>query len=218
MIRVFIVDDHALMREGIKQIINLAEDIEVAGEAESGDLALAKFKKEGLCFDVLMMDIDMPGTHGDALIKKMLEIDHEMKILMVSMHNEAEVVKNKIIAGALGYVSKGAGATDMFTAIRKVFDGKNYLEQDIAIKLALVESSNKGRKPHEDLSGKEFHVLHLYASGMSLVDIGTELHISEKTVSTYKSRLMQKLNVTCNAQLVEYAIKNNLIMERAAAN
>lgn len=214
MIRVFIIDDHALMREGIKHIIDLADDIEVAGEAESGDIALAKFKKEGLCFDVLMMDIDMPGTHGDELIKKMLELDWNMKILMVSMHNEAEVVRNKILAGALGYVSKGAGANEMFSAIRKVYERKNYLESDIAIKLAFVENS-KGRKLHEELSGKEFDVLHLYARGMSLVDIGSELHISEKTVSTYKSRLMQKLNVTSNAQLVEYAIKNNLIPERS---
>ncbi|MDD1622319.1 MAG: response regulator transcription factor [Methylococcaceae bacterium] len=208
MIRLLIVDDHALMREGLKQLFEGEDDIVVSAEAASGEEALAILQNQAL--DLIMLDISIPGIHGVELIAKIREIPNSPPILILSMHNEPQIAKRKLKAGASGYITKDSSPRDLLTAIRKVAVGGRYLAADIAEKIAFELSAATPLKPHELLSGRELLILRMLAKGKKVSEIAQELDISSKTVSTHKARLMQKMHINSDVKLVQYAISHGM--------
>ncbi|MGZ4960521.1 MAG: response regulator [Methylomonas sp.] len=208
MIRLLIVDDHALVREGLKQLFDDEEDIVVGAEAGSGEEALAILESETV--DLIMLDISIPGIHGVELIAKIKEMRNSPPILIVSMHNESQIAKRKLKAGASGYITKDSSPFDLLAAVRKVASGGRYLAADIAEKIAFEVSASTPLKPHEMLSGRELMILRMLAKGKKVSEIAQELDISSKTVSTHKARLMQKMHIATDVKLVQYAIANGM--------
>lgn len=208
MIRLLIVDDHALMREGLKQLFDGEEDIVVSAEAGCGEEALAILQSQAV--DLIMLDITIPGIHGVELITKIREMPDCPPILILSMHNEPQIAKRKLKAGALGYITKDSSPIDLLAAIRKVAGGGRYLAADIAEKIAFELSAAMPLKPHELLSGRELLILRMLAQGKKVSEIAQELDISSKTVSTHKARLMQKMHISSDVKLVQYAIAHGM--------
>jgi DNA-binding NarL/FixJ family response regulator len=208
MIRVLIADDHAIMREGLKQLFALTRDIKVAGEAADGRQVLQVLAgSEGP--DLLLLDLSLPGISGIELICRVREQNVKLPILVLSMHNELQIVKRALKAGAAGYLTKSCEPERLFAAIRKVASGGHFI--DPAIAEQLVFNGDTGDRPrHERLSHREFEILGLLAKGLSVNEIATMLAISNKTVSTYKSRLMEKLTLKTTADLVRYAMEMGL--------
>jgi DNA-binding NarL/FixJ family response regulator len=202
------VDDHALMREGLKQLFQYVDDIEVIAEASNGEAALALLKREQ--FDLVLLDISMPGLHGVELIRKIRDCAGSPPILILTMHNEPQMAKSKLKAGAAGYITKDSSAADLLAAIRKVAAGGRYIAAELAEKIAFEASSNVPLVPHELLSGREMLILRLLAKDKKINEIALQLNISSKTVSTHKARLMQKMHISSNAKLVEYTIAQGM--------
>lgn len=209
MIKALVVDDHGIMREGLKQLFNLSGDIEVAGEASSGAEALDMLRNGK--FDMLITDLNMPGLGGIDLVIRIRAHDQRLPILVLSMYNEPQVAKRVLKAGAFGYVSKDSSPKILLEAVRKVAAGGRFLDPAIAEKMAFETTLFGQGLPHEQLSNREFHIFRLLAKGKSLNEIAEELSISNKTVSTHKARLMQKMNFSSNADMVRYAVTHGLI-------
>lgn len=206
MIRLFIVDDHAIVRHGLKQLLSMVPDIHVVGEAGCGEellLALASVP----C-DVLLLDMNMPGLSGVELILQ-LRVNHPvLPILVLSMHIEGQIASRALNAGASGYLTKDNEPEILIDAIRKVYSGGNYIDP------VLVETLVFNREvgiPHESLSAREYQVFLMLVSGKSVGNIASELCLSIKTISTHKSRFMQKMNMQTKTELVRYAIRHKLI-------
>ncbi|MDD2759804.1 MAG: response regulator transcription factor [Methylomonas sp.] len=208
MIRLLIVDDHVLMREGLKQLFEGEDDIVVAGEAGCGDDVLAKLDKEP--FDLILLDISIPGLHGVDLIAKIREFSAPPPILVLSMHNEPQIAKRKLKAGAAGYITKDSSPKDLLGAIRKVAAGGRYITGDIAESIAFEVSHAAPVVPHEMLSPRELMILRMLAQGKKVQEIAEELEISNKTVSTHKARLMQKMHIDSDVKLMQYAIAHGM--------
>jgi DNA-binding NarL/FixJ family response regulator len=208
MIRLLIVDDHALMREGLKQLFDGEEDIAVIAEAGTGEEVLAALQQTAV--DLVLLDITIPGIHGVELIMKIRERPNSPPILVLSMHNEAQIAKRKLKAGASGYITKDSSPKDLLEAIRKVAAGGRYIAGDIAEKIAFEVSTAMPLVPHELLSGRELVILRMLASGKKINEIALELEISSKTVSTHKSRLMQKMHIDNDVKLMQYAINHGM--------
>ncbi|WP_417582146.1 response regulator [Nitrincola sp.] len=208
MIRLLIVDDHTLMREGLKQLFALVEGIYVVADATNGAQALECLRKGGI--DLVLLDLSMPGMSGEALIKRIRIHYPQLRILVLSMHNEPQVAKRAIKAGANGFACKDSSSDALLEAIRKVAAGGRYLEPVIAEKMAFEAAGVDITPHHEILSDRELQVLRLLAKGKSINAIADELHISNKTVSTHKARMMDKMGFTNNTDLVRYAITNGL--------
>jgi len=204
MIRLLIVDDHALMREGLKRLFDEEDDIIVSAEAESGEEALAILKKETV--DLILLDVGIPYTDSAELIEKIRERPKSPPILMLSMHDEPRIIKSKLKAGASGYITKNSSPQDLLAAMRKVAAGGRFLAPDIAEKIAFELSSVAEQVPHELLSGRELLILRMLAKGKKINEIALELGISSKTVSTHKARLMQKMHIDSDIKLMQYAI------------
>jgi DNA-binding NarL/FixJ family response regulator len=211
MIRILIADDHALVRGGLKQLIATAADLFVAGEAATGEQVLDQIGS--LDLDLILLDMSMPGLSGVDLIRRVADQKAGLRILVLSMHNEAPVASRALRAGASGYVTKDSGPEILLAAIRKVAAGEKFI--DPALVDAVVFNTRHEKRPaHELLSDRELQVFRMIAVGHSLTDIGELLKLSAKTVSTHKTRLMQKLGIHSNADLVRYAIKHNIIPEQ----
>lgn len=208
MIRLLIVDDHALMREGLKQLFDGEDDIVVCAEAGSGEEVLTILQNEAV--DLVLLDITIPGIHGAELITKIRERADSPPILVLSMHNEPQIAKRKLKAGALGYITKDSSPKDLLAAIRKVAAGGRFIAADIAEKIAFEASAAAPLVPHELLSGRELLILRILASGKKVNEIALELDISSKTVSTHKARLMQKMHIDSDVKLVQYAIAHGM--------
>ncbi|TAN66849.1 MAG: response regulator transcription factor [Methylobacter sp.] len=208
MIRLLIVDDHALMREGLKQLFEGEEDITVSAEAGSGEEALTILQNETV--DLVLLDITIPGIHGVELIARIRERPNSPSILVLSMHNEPQIAKRKLKAGALGYITKDSSPKDLLGAIRKVAAGGRYITADIAEKIAFEVSAAVPLVPHELLSGRELVILRMLASGKKVNEIAAELDISSKTVSTHKARLMQKMHIDNDVKLMQYTITHGM--------
>lgn len=208
MIRVVIADDHTILREGLRQLLSRAADIEVAGEAADGHEALERVRAGG--FDVLLLDMSMPGKSGIELIKQIRAERPRLRMLILSMHEETQYAVRAIRAGAAGYVTKDRAMTELVGAIRKVAAGGAHVSADVAQALALAAMPDARTDPHERLSDREFEVFELLARGVSVTDIATRLHLSSKTVSTHKARLMDKLGIDNPAELVRYALRHGL--------
>ena len=203
MIRVLVADDHKLVREGLKQILAAAADVEVAGEAADGDQALALAKANH--YDLALLDMSMPGLAGIDLIKRLKLEKPALRLLVLSMHGEQQYAARALKAGASGYLTKDSAAEQLLVAIRKVAAGG--VRSSEAGAASLVE----GGGAHAALSDREFEVLRLLAGGHGPTEIGERLHLSVKTVSTHKARILQKLGLGSTAELVRYALENDLL-------
>ena len=209
MIKVLVADDHPVVREGLKQILAAAQDIEVAAEAEDGHELLEKVREQS--FDVVVMDITMPGLMGlDAL--KQLKSEHpQLPILILSVHPEEQYALRVLRAGASGYLTKGSAPDSLIGAIRKVYRGGNYVSPALAERLADELRGDITKMPHETLSDREYQVMCLIASGKTVTEIADQLALSVKTVSTYRSRILEKMRMKTNAELTHYAIEHKLV-------
>ena len=209
MIRVVIADDHRILREGLKQLLLAAGDLAVVDEAADGHEVLQRVRT--LDFDVLLLDLSMPGKSGMELIKQVRAEKPKLRILVLSMHEEHQYAVRAIRAGASGYLTKEGASAQLVAAIRKIAAGGAYITPEVAEHLALDAMSGSERPPHETLSDREYQVFRLLVGGTSVSEIAADLHLSAKTVSTHKARLMEKLKVESNAELVHYALRHRLI-------
>ena len=205
MIRVLLVDDHSIVRDGLKRILAATTDLQVAGEAASGEAALALVKAND--YDLAMLDMSMPGLSGIDLIKRLKLEKPKLRILVLSMHGEQQYAARALKAGAAGYLNKDSASELLLGALRKIAAGGVHIGDAAAA--SLLQSGDK--PPHESLSDREFEVLRLLVEGLGPTDIGERLHLSVKTVSTHKTRILEKLNVKSTAELVRYALEHRLL-------
>ncbi|WP_019141150.1 response regulator [Noviherbaspirillum massiliense] len=209
-IKILIADDHAIVREGLKQILADTKDIVVAGHAENGADAI-KLARKGDC-NVLLLDISMPDRSGIEVLKQVKKDVPKMAVLMLSMHREDQYAIRSLKAGAAGYLNKQSAPNELVDAIRQVASGRKYVTPALAQELANQVSDERLEKPpHETLSDREYQTLIMIASGKTVSDIAAELSLSVKTISMYRSRLLQKMKLRHNAELTHYAIKNQLV-------
>jgi len=209
VIRILIVDDHAIFREGLKQILAKHSDMRVVDEAGSGQEVIAKVLQHKL--DVVLLDISLPGRSGPELLSEIKKMKPELAVLVLSMHPEDQYAVRMMKAGALGYMTKESASKELISAIRKVSTGRHYISSKLAEEMAVALETNTPKLPHVTLSNREFHVMRMLASGKSLKDIANELLISEKTVTTYRARILEKMNLHNNVELTLYAIENKLL-------
>lgn len=210
MMKILIADDHAVVRQGLKQIISEQTDMRAAGEAETAAEVLRLARGED--WDVIVLDISMPGgKNGLDLLPELKQICPATRVLILSMHAEEQFAVRALKGGASGYITKQSAPTELVRALRKVQSGGKYLSQSIAEQLAFFVGDETNAPPHEHLSEREFQVFRLIAEGKTLREIAEQLFLSEKTVGTYRTRIMEKMNMTRNAELVRYAVQNQLI-------
>jgi len=209
VIRIVIADDHAIVREGLKRIVSSIADMEVAGEAGNGTEVMQRVRE--LAFDVLVLDLSMPGRSGMELIKLVRGEKPQLRILVLSMHQESQYAVRAIKNGASGYLTKESAPGQLEQAIRKVASGGAFISAEVAEQLALGAMPGSEAVPHESLSNREFEVLQLLVAGVSMTDIATQLNLSVKTVSTHKTNLMQKMGLQNQSELIRYAIKHGLV-------
>ena len=208
-IRLLIADDHTIMREGLKQLLALDDDLRVVAEAENGFMALERLRQDDI--DLLLLDMNMPGLSGEDLVAHIHAHYPEQKILVLSMHNEPQIAQRTLRAGARGYLCKVCSPETLLGAIRRVVAGARFIDPQIAEHIALEASGLKQRPHHDTLTEREFQILRLFARGASVGQIANTLTISSKTVSTHKARLMEKMGFSSNAEIVRYAISQRLI-------
>jgi DNA-binding NarL/FixJ family response regulator len=204
LIRVLIADDHKIVRDGLKRILSAHGEVDVTGEAADGDQALALVRAHE--FDLAMVDMSMPGLSGIDLIKRLKLEKPKLRILVLSMHGERQYAARALKAGASGYLNKDSAAELLVGAIRKIAAGGVHIGDAAAASLISADKA-----PHEALSDREFEVLRLLVEGLGPTDIGDKLHLSVKTVSTHKTRILEKLNVSSTVALVRYALDHKLI-------
>ncbi len=208
-IRVFIADDHAIVREGLKQILNESPDIIVAGEAENGVEAIQLFRKSRC--HVMLLDISMPDRSGIDVLKQVKKENPEIAVLMLSMHREDQYAIRSLKAGASGYLTKQSAPRELVTAIRQVATGQKYVSASLAQELASTIGDDHETLLHDTLSDREYQTLTMIASGKTVSVIAEELSLSVKTISEYRARLLVKMKLKNSAELTHYAIKNGLI-------
>jgi DNA-binding NarL/FixJ family response regulator len=208
MIRILIADDHAIVRQGLRQILALAPELELAGEAKDGWEVIEKIRAGNL--NLLLLDMNMPGPNGVELIKRVREEAPRLPILVLSMHGESQIAGRAIKAGAAGYLTKDSEPETLITAIRQVAGGANYIDPAVAARLLFEPAPSEAEQPHLTLSDREYQIFLLLVQGRGVNDIGEALHLSAKTVSTHKFRLMQKLGLDNLSDLVRYALKHGL--------
>jgi two-component system, NarL family, invasion response regulator UvrY len=208
-IRVFIADDHAIVREGLKQILAEQRDIVVAGEAETGLDAVKLFRKSRC--NVVLLDISLPDRNGIDVLKQIKDEKPDLAVLMLSMHREDQYAIRALKAGAAGYLTKQSAPKELVNAIRQVAAGQRYVSPQLAQVLAAQVGEGFEKPPHESLSDREYQTLTLIASGKTVGEIAKELSLSVKTVSEYRSRLLAKMKLKTSAELTHYAIRNQLI-------
>ena len=208
-IKVFIADDHAIVREGLKQILADTGDIIVAGEAENG-LDAIRLVRACAC-QVLLLDISLPDRSGIEVLKQIKKEQPELAVLMLSMHREDQYAIRSLKAGAAGYLTKQSAPRELVTAIRQVASGLKYISAALAQELANTVGDKYEATPHEGLSDREYQTLTMIASGKTVGAIAQELSLSVKTVSEYRARLLVKMKLKNSAELTHYAIRNSLI-------
>jgi len=209
IIKVYIADDHAIVREGLKQILAETRDIVVAGEAENGLDAVKLFRKSDC--QVMLLDISMPDRSGIEVLKQIKKEKPELAVLMLSMHREDQYAIRSLKAGASGYLTKQSAPRELVTAIRQVAGGLKYISAALAQELANHVGEDHEAPPHDTLSDREYQTLTMIASGKTVGMIAKELSLSVKTVSEYRARLLVKMKLKNSAELTHYAIKNQLI-------
>ncbi|HXM82387.1 MAG TPA: response regulator transcription factor [Burkholderiales bacterium] len=207
MIRVLIADDHPIVRDGLKRILAATTDIAVTAEAASGEEALALVRDND--YDMALLDMSMPGLSGMDLVKRLKSEKPKLKLLVLSMHGEKQYAARALKAGASGYMTKESAAQELLGAIRKVAAGGVHISEATAADL--VAGSLGEGPPHTLLSDREYQVFRLLAEGRSPTEIAAQLHLSVKTVSTHKARILEKMGLAGTAELVRYALENKLL-------
>ncbi|OGU35125.1 MAG: DNA-binding response regulator [Ignavibacteria bacterium GWB2_35_6b] len=209
MIKVLIADDHPVVREGLKQIISKANDMNVAAEALDCSEVIEFVKRED--WDVVVMDLNMPGKDGLELLKDLKNIKPELPILILSVFPEEQIGVRTFKLGASGYMNKETAPKELVNAIRKIYNGGKYISEALAEKLVAGLEDGSDKNIHDLLSDREFQVLRLIASGKDVDEIADELFISVKTVRTYRDRILEKLKLKNNVEIAHYALKNKLL-------
>jgi two-component system invasion response regulator UvrY len=209
MINILIADDHAIVREGLKQIVSSQPDMTVAGESHNaqGVLDLARARN----WDVVVLDINMPGRNGLEVLKELKLEFPRLPVLVLSVHPEEQYGIRVLKAGAAGYMNKESAPEELVTAIRKVIRGGKYLTPTLAERLAFQVADGSEEHPHEKLSDRELQVLCLIASGRTVSEIAGDLSLSVKTISTYRARILGKMAMKSSAELTRYALQNHLV-------
>jgi len=208
MTRILLADDHAVVRQGLKQI--LAESIPNAtfGDATNGEETLRKVRAGG--WDIVILDISLPGKSGLEVLKELLQAHPRQPVLILSMHPEEQFALRVLKAGAAGYLTKRTAAKDLAVAVKKVLTGGRYVSASLAEKLA-GEIQTGLQAPHEKLSDREYQVFRMLAIGKTVKEISEELSLSPQTVSTHRTRILEKMEMTTNTELTQYAIRNGLL-------
>ena len=209
LIRLLIADDHTLMREGLKQLFALLDDVHLVGEAVNGTQVLERLRRGDV--DLLLLDMNMPGISGDGLISRIRAQYSDVRILVLSMHNEPQIAARALKAGANGYLTKDGNPESLIEAVRRVAAGGRFLDSSIAESMAYESSGLTDEPRHSCLSDREYQIMQLLAKGNSLNEIAEMLFISNKTVSTHKVRMMEKMRFKSTVDLVHYVIEHNLI-------
>lgn len=209
MIRVLLADDHAIVRAGLKELLEDTGDIEVAGEATNGQDVMAQIRARD--FDVAVLDMTMPGRSGIELIKLVKDEKPKLRILVLTMHSEEQYAVRALKAGASGYLTKEAAADQLVAAIRRIAAGGAYVSPETAERLVLDTGPHAVAAPHTLLSDREFQVLQMIAGGRSVGEIAKRLSLSVKTVSTHKTRILQKMGLSNQAELIRYALEHKLL-------
>jgi two-component system invasion response regulator UvrY len=212
LIKLLLVDDHGLVRRGIRRLIedhSVKEGVEVIAEAATGEEAISVVRE---CTpDVVLMDVNMPGIGGLEATRRMLRINPQLKIIVLTVHAQGPFPKRLLEAGAVGYLTKGCAVDEMMTAVKRVVQGKRYIATEIAQQLALSLLPGADKSPFDTLSPREMQILLMITQGHQIQNISRKLCISPKTVSTYKSRLQRKLNVKSDVELVRLAIQHGML-------
>jgi two-component system invasion response regulator UvrY len=209
VIKLMVADDHAIVRKGIEQIIAETDDIVVSAEARNGQEVLERSGKND--FDIVLLDISMPGRDGLEVLKELKRQRPKLAVLMLSMYPEEQYAVRALRSGASGYLTKESAPDELIAAIRKVSAGGKYISSSLAEKLALKLGNYSDSPVHEQLSDREYQIMTMLAAGKTLTEIADELALSVKTISTYRARLLQKMNMKSNAEITRYAIENKLV-------
>jgi len=210
MIQILIADDHEMFREGIKRICEDNPDLVVAGEASNGNEVLEKVAARE--YDLLLLDIAMPGLNGLDTLKQLKTMQPKLRVLVLSMYPEDEYAVRAIKAGAAGYLTKAKASRELMEAIKKISDGGNYIDASVAEKLLFDMKSDSSKPLHRTLSDREYQILTMIVSGKKVGEIAEELSLSVKTVSTYKVRILNKMEMKSTAELSKYAVEHKLIL------
>ncbi len=208
MLNLLIADDHSIVRRGLRQILDETPDLQVAGEATNGREVMEKVRARS--WDALVLDLAMPGSSGFEVLKQVKEHSPTLPVLILSMHAQDQYAGRALKAGASGYLPKESAPEELVNAIRRICAGGKYLTVEQVLQLGCLTQNAEDRLPHESLSDREFQVLRLIASGKAVSQIGVELKLSVKTVSTYRMRLLEKMRLKNNAELTHYGVKNGL--------
>jgi two-component system invasion response regulator UvrY len=209
MIKIFLADDHELVREGLKKILKEENDIKVVGEANDGDEVVNKISNCDC--DIILLDMHMPGRNGIDLIKELKIILPDLHILVLSIYPEEKYALRALKAGASGYITKDSAIEELVSAIRRIHERGKYVSETLAEKLASQIDSNSNLLPHERLSDRELQIMCMIASNKSIKEIAGELFLSISTVNTYRSRILEKMNMKTDIEITHYAIYNNLV-------
>ena len=209
MIKIFVADDHAIVRRGLKQIISETHDMLVAAEAERGDDLLSQVFQEH--FDLVLLDISMPGTSGLEVLKQLKRKRPRLPVLMLSIYPEEQYAMRALKAGASGYLTKESAPEELIAAIRKISKGGKYVSPSLAEKIISQLDTNEGKPLHAMLSNREYQVMCMFASGKKVKDIADVLALSIQTISTYRTRILDKMKLNGIGDLIRYAVKHRLV-------
>ncbi|MBE8736039.1 UvrY/SirA/GacA family response regulator transcription factor [Aeromonas veronii] len=209
MINVFLVDDHELVRTGIRRILEDVRGIKVVGEAQSGETAVTFCRQHHP--DVILMDMNMPGIGGLEATRKILRIRPDVRIIVLTIHSENPFPTKVMQAGAAGYLTKGAAPDEMIQAIRLVHSGQRYISPEIAQQMALSQFASADENPFKSLSERELQIMMMITKGQKVTDISEQLNLSPKTVNSYRYRLFSKLGINGDVELTHLAIRNGML-------
>jgi len=209
MKRILLIDDHEVVREGVKKILNVKPDTTVFGEANAAPGALKLVREQD--WDVVLLDLSLGGRSGLELLKELKQIRPKLPVLILSMHPEEQYARRAFKAGASGYVTKDSSKAELVEAVNSVAAGGKYVSRALAEKLIFDLDRDSDRPPHETLSDRELEVMRLLASGKTITEIASLLSLSDKTISTYRARVLEKIGINTNAELIRYAIENKLV-------
>ena len=208
MIRVLVADDHAVVRRGVVQILAESPHIVVAGEAATGGQVLQAVREN--VYDIILLDIAMPGGSGLEVLKQLRSLDPNVQVLILSMYPEKQYAVRALKAGAAGYLTKDSAPDELIEAIDRISQGGKYITRSLAQELAGELGGKAGQDPHEALSDREYQVMRLLAAGRNVTEIAVQLSLSVKTVSTYRTRILEKLDLKTTAEIMRYALERGL--------